>query len=93
MKRKNKGTSFDSWLGEEGIREEVTAAALKRVLARRIAAEMKRDGITKTEMARRMRAGRGTLDRLLDAGNGSVSLATLCKAASAVGREVRLDLV
>ena len=93
MKRKNKGTSFDSWLDEEGIREEVTAAALKRVLARRIAAEMKRDGITKTEMARRMRAGRGTLDRLLDSGNGSVTLATLCKAASAVGREVRLDLV
>ena len=40
-----------------------------------------------------MRASRGTLDRLLDAGNGSVTLATLCKAASAVGREVRLDLV
>ena len=40
-----------------------------------------------------MRASRGTLDRLLDAENGSVTLATLCKAASAVGREVRLDLV
>ena len=93
MKQENKGTPFDGWLDEEGIREEVTAAALKRVLARRIAAEMKRDGTTKTEMARRMRAGRGTLDRLLDARNGSVSLATLCKAASAVGREVRLDLV
>lgn len=93
MKRKNKGTSFDSWLDEEGIREEVTAAGLKRVLARQVAAAMRRDGITKTEMARRMRASRGTLDRLLDAGNGSVTLATLCKAASAVGREVRLDLV
>ena len=93
MKRKNKGTSFDGWLDEEGIGEEVTAAALKRALARRVAAEMKRDGITKTEMARRMRAGRGTLNRLLDAGNGSITLATLRKAASAVGREVRLDLV
>ena len=93
MKRKNKRTSFDSWLDEEGIREEVTAAALKRVLARQIAVAMKRDGITKTEMARRMRASRSTLDRLLDEQNGSVALATLCKAASAVGREVRLDLV
>ena len=93
MKRENKGTSFDSWLDEEGIREEVTAAVLKRVLARQVAATMERDGITKTEMARRMRASRGTLDRLLDAGNGSVTLATLCKAASAVGCEVRLDLV
>ena len=93
MKRKNKGMSFDSWLDEEGIREEVTAAALKRVLARQIAAAMKRDGITKTEMARRMRASRSTLGRLLDEQNGSVALATLCKAASAVGREVCLDLV
>ena len=93
MKRKNKGTSFDGWLGEEGIRKEVTAAAIRRVLARQVAAAMERDGITKTEMARRMRTSRGTLDRLLDAENGSVALATLCKAASAVGREVRLDLV
>ena len=93
MKQKNKGTSFDSWLDEEGIREEVTAAAIRRGLARRIAAAMKRDGITKTEMALKMRASRSTLDRLLDAEKGSVTLATLCKAASAVGRKVRLDLV
>ena len=93
MKRKNKGTSFDGWLHEEGIREEVTVAAIRRVLARQVAAAMERDGITKTEMARRMRTSRGTLDRLLDSENGSVALATLCKAASAVGREVRLDLV
>ena len=92
MKRKNKGTSFDDWLEEEGIREEVTVAAIRRVLARQVAAAMERDGITKTEMARRMRTSRGTLDRLLDSENGSVALATLCKAASAVGREVRLDL-
>ncbi len=92
MKRKSKGTSFDGWLDEEGIREEVTVAAIRRVLARQVAAAMKRDGITKTEMARRMRTSRGTLDRLLDSENGSVALATLCKAASAVGREVRLDL-
>ena len=93
MKRKNKGTSFDGWLHEEGIREEVTAAAIRRVLARQVAAAMERDGITKTEMARRMHTSRGTLDRLLDAENGSVALSTLCKAASAVGCEVRLDLV
>ena len=93
MKRKNKGTSFDGWLHEESIREEVTVAAIRRVLARQVAAAMERDGITKTEMARRMRTSRGTLDRLLDAENGSVALSTLCKAASAVGREVSLDLV
>ena len=93
MKEKNIGTSFDSWLDEEGIRQEVTTNALKRVLARQVAATMKKDGLTKAAMARRMHTSRATLDRLLDAENGSVTLTTLQKAATAVGREVRLDLV
>ncbi len=93
MKEKNIGTSFDSWLDEEGIRQEVTANAIKRVLAHQVAAVMTKDGLTRTAMARRMRTSRATLDRLLDAENGSVTLATLQKAATAVGREVRLDLV
>ena len=33
MKKKNIGSSFDTWLREEGIYEEVSAAAIKRVLA------------------------------------------------------------
>ena len=93
MKEKNIGTSFDSWLDEEGIRQEVTTNAIKRVLARQVAATMKKDGLTKAAMARRMHTSRATLDHLLDAENGSVTLTTLQKAATAVGREVRLDLV
>lgn len=93
MKEKNIGTSFDNWLDEEGIRQEVTANAIKRVLARQVAAAMEKDGLTKTAMARRMRTSRTTLNRLLDAENGSVTIATLQKAATAVGREVRLDLI
>ena len=93
MKKKNIGTSFDSWLDEEGIRQEVAANAIKRVLARQVAALMTKDGLTKTAMARRMRTSRATLDRLLDAENGSVPLSTLQKAATIVGREVCLDLV
>ncbi|MCY4612270.1 MAG: helix-turn-helix transcriptional regulator [Nitrospira sp.] len=93
MKRKNVGTSFDSWLDEEGIRQEVTAGAIKRVLARQVVAAMAQEGLTKTEMARRMRTSRSALDRLLDAKNESVTLATLQKAATAMGREVRLELV
>lgn len=93
MKEKNIGTSFESWLDEEGITEEVAAVAIKRVLARQLADAMRREGMTKTEMASKMRTSRGTLDRLLDAENRFVTLGTLCKAAAAVGRKVRLDLV
>ena len=52
MKDKNVGTSFDNWLREEGIHEEVTAGAIKRVLARQVEAAMEQEGLSKTEMAR-----------------------------------------
>ena len=93
MKKKNIGSSFDSWLREEGIQEEVTAGAIKRVLARQVQAAMAAGGLSKAEMARRMHTSRSQLDRLLDPENESVTLATLRKAAAAIGREVRLELV
>lgn len=93
MKKKNIGSSFDSWLQEEGIQEEVSAVALKRVLARQVRAAMEDGGLSKAEMARRMHTSRSQLDRLLDPENDSVTLTTLQKAATVVGREVRLELV
>jgi antitoxin HicB len=92
MKKKNIGSSFDSWLGEEGIREEVTAAAIKRVLARQVEAAMKENSLSKAEMARRMHTSRAALDRLLDPEYETVTLSTLRKAATAVGRELLLEL-
>lgn len=93
MKRKNVGTAFDTWLDEEGIRQEVTAGAIKRVLARQVAAAMAQERLTRTAMARRMQTSRSALNRLLDAENTSVTLATLQKAATAIGRQVRVELV
>ena len=93
MKKKNIGSSFDSWLREEGIYEEVTATAIKRVLSRQLEAAMEEKGLSKSEMARRMHTSRAALDRLLDPQNGAVTLSTLQKAAAVVGREIRLELV
>lgn len=93
MKRANKGSAFDDWLKQEGIYEEVTAAAIKRVLARQIERAMAERQLTKAEVARRMHTSRAAVDRLLDPQNGSVTLNTLYKAAAAVGRRVRLELV
>ena len=42
---------------------------------------------------RRMNTSRASLDRLLDPENESVTLNTLSKAAMAVGRELRFELV
>ena len=93
MAKKHIGSTFDSWLREEGIYEEVTVNSIKRVIARQIASAMSKKGITKSEMARRMNTSRASLDRLLDPENGAVSLSTLFKAATAVGRRIRLELI
>ncbi|HUY27809.1 MAG TPA: XRE family transcriptional regulator [Candidatus Binataceae bacterium] len=93
MNKKHIGSSFDSWLREEGIYEEVTASAIKRVLARQLEAAIKERHFSKAEMARRMRTSRAALDRLLDPDYDAVTLSTLRKAAVAVGRQIRLELV
>lgn len=91
--KKHIGSSFDSWLHEEGLYEEVTGAAIMRVLSRQIAEAMAEKKITKTEMASRMHTSRAALDRLLDPEQEAVTLSTLRKAAQVVGRQLRLELV
>ena len=96
MKKRKKGrigSSFDDFLKEQGLYEEVTAAAIKRVIARQLDALMEEKKLTKTELARRMKTSRAQLDRLLDPENDSVTLATLTRAAHAVGRNLRMELV
>ena len=94
-KKKNNhwGSSLDDLLKEEGIYEEVTAAAIKAVIAYQLAEEMKKQGITKKRMAELMQTSRAQLDRVLDPDNGSATIETLQRAAKIVGRELRLELV
>ena len=40
MKKRNVGSDFDEFLAEEGVLEEVTAVAVKRVIAWQIEQEM-----------------------------------------------------
>ena len=87
------GSSFDDFLREDGIYEGVTARAIKRVLARQLDDLMRREDISKTELAARMKTSRAQLDRLLDPENESVTLGTLARAAQAVGRHLRMELV
>lgn len=87
------GSSFDEFLKEERIYEEVTSRAIKRVIARQLEALMQEQRLTKTALARRMRTSRAQLDRLLDPANESVTLGTLTRAAQAVGRQLRVELI
>ena len=86
------GQLFEDFLKERGTLEDTTERAVKRVLAFQLAAEMESQKISKVEMARRMETSRSQLDRLLDPDNETVTLATLARAAKAVGRTLRLEL-
>lgn len=87
------GSSLDAFLAEEGMLEECEAQAIKELLAMQVSEAMKKEGISKSEMARRMNTSRPALDRLLDARNTSVTLHTLQRAAAAIGKRLRLELV
>ena len=92
MAKKNVGSNFDSFLEDEGILEEATAAAVKRVIAIQLAQEMAEHGLSKSEMARRMSTSRSALDRLLDPDNVSVTLQTLQSAVQALGGRLSVEI-
>jgi hypothetical protein len=86
------GSSFADFLKREGIHAEATSRAIKRVLAWQIAQAMAEQGISKSEMAQRMKTSRAQLDRLLDPDNDKVQLDTVQRAAAAIGRTLHLEL-
>jgi antitoxin HicB len=86
------GGDLDDFLRKGRLLEDAEATAAKRVIAFQIAQEMKRARLTKSEMAHRMKTSRPALDRLLDPTNRSVTLSTLERAASAVGKKLKVEL-
>jgi hypothetical protein len=86
------GSSFDDFLEEEGIRNEVQGAAIKKVLAWQFEQEMLKQQKTKQGMAKELRTSRSQLDRLLDPGNTAVSLETLTRAANVLGKQLVFEI-
>ncbi len=86
------GQFFEDFLKEQGTCEDTTEQAVKRVLAFQLSEEMKKQGISKVEMARRLCTSQSQLERLLDPENDGVTIGVLTRAAKAVGRSLRLEL-
>jgi antitoxin HicB len=86
------GSNFDVFLEEEGIREEVEAVAIKRVLAWQLSQEMQIQKKTKQAMARDLRTSRSQLNRLLDPQNASISLDTMARAARVLGKSLIVQI-
>ncbi len=94
MKKPNRhlGSTFDNFLREQGIFDDIEKLATKKVIALQLQAQMDAGNISKTEMAKRINTSRSQLDRVLDPENTSVSLDTLERAALAIGRRLRISL-
>ena len=97
MTQKRKGRvseeTFDEFLAGQGMLAACEEHAVKEIIAEQLAEAMKTQGITKVEMAARMKTSRRQLDRLFDPSIPSVTLDTLRRAANAVGRSLRIELV
>ncbi len=89
---KHIGSSFDDFLEEEGIKAEVEAVALKRVIAWQLSQAMKKNRMSKSAMARAMKTSRSQLDRLLDPENDALTLHTLTSAVQILGMKVEINL-
>ena len=87
------GSSFDDFLVEEGISEEVETSAIKKIIAYQLREIIEKEHISKTALAVRLETSRAAIDRLLDPENESITLLTLKKAANILGKKLRLELV
>jgi len=87
------GSSFDDFLAEEGIAEEVEAGAIKKIIAYQLQEAIEQERFTKTALAAQLETSRAAVNRLLDPENESITLLTLKKAANVLGKKLRLELV
>ena len=87
------GSSFESFLEEQGMKHEATAVSIKRVIAWQLEQAMEEQKISKNKMAKAMQTSRSQLDRILDPEFEKVQLNTLMNAAKVLGRELKIELV
>ena len=93
MKNNFIGSSFNDFLNEEGICEEVEAGAIKKIIAYQLQEAIENEHLSKTALAARLDTSRAAVNRLLDPENESITLLTLKKAATVLGKKLHLELV
>jgi len=93
MKNKYIGSDFNDFLKEDGIYEQTSDIAIKRVIAYQLEQEMKNQKVTKTKMAKMMNTSRAVVDRLLNPDYNSLTLNTLEKAVNVLGKKLNIAIV
>ncbi len=93
MSNKHRGTSFDSFLEEEGLLDEAELVAVKRVITFQLEKVMKKKQLTKIQLAKKMHTSRSALDRILDPSNTAITLTSLVKIAHALGKKTQIRFI
>ena len=86
------GSDFDDFLAAEGILDEVTAKANKRLLALQLQDAIAASKLSKSQLAEAMQTSRSQLDRLLDPDYTALTLESLERLALVLGRQLRIEL-
>jgi predicted XRE-type DNA-binding protein len=87
------GSSFDDFLNDEGIAEDVETGSIKKLIAYQMQEMIENNNLSKTELAQRLNTSRAAVNRLLDPYNESVTLFTLKKSAKILGKKLKLELI
>jgi len=97
MARKKKmgplGETLEEFLESVGLREEVYDGVIKRVVAWQLEQARKKRAMTKGKLASKMKTSRSQVDRVLDPDNYTVSIQMLNRAAMALGKHLKVELV
>lgn len=90
--KKHIGSSFESFLEEKGIKDDVELRAQKELLAEQIRGAMDRKGVTFAALAIAMGTSRTVVYRLLDPTDTGMTLETLSRVARALGLGLKVSL-
>jgi predicted XRE-type DNA-binding protein len=93
VRKTSVGGSLDDFLKEEGLYEECVNQAVKAIIAEQMLSVMEEKKITRTELAKKMKTSRASVQRLLDPESDAVTLESLKRAANLMGKKIRLELV
>jgi antitoxin HicB len=91
MNKARIGSTLESLFEETGELEKVKALTHRKLLAYDLEQAMKKQRITRSQMARRMNTTRAVVYRMLDCKSG-ITLDTIARAAAALGMDFRIHL-
>lgn len=86
------GQDFSDFMKEQGLYEEAQELATKKVIAAQLQAEMEKQNLTKSAIAKRMHTTRSAVDNALDPAYNT-SISTIERFARALGKRVSIALI